>query len=224
LQYEAHYLHAKKESDIFTHALASLAGFGTLRSAEQLPIPIESLLGYSGLYARPIRSASALKSMLQHYFELRAEVEQFCGQWQDLADDVLTRLAGGDAGPGCNNTLGVSAIIGKSCWQAQSKFRIKLAPMNYDEFMTFVPGGRKLKTLQGFITFFAGTELDYEIEISLDKNQAHPARLSKVVGKEPLLGWNTPLGQTSYDESTPPINILVSKYTTSSDAGLPTAI
>ena len=224
LQFEHARITPQKESDHYTHAIASLAGLGTAGLADKLPVPAQALLGYSGLYARPIRSAAALKSMLQHYFDLDAQIEQFCGQWQDLPDDIIARIAGGEAGPGRNNQLGINALLGKSCWQVQSKFRITLAPMSYDSFMELAPGGKKLEALQGFIAFFAGIELDYEVCIQLHREDVQPARLTTEVGHEPLLGWNTPLGDTDTTLSLAPIDILVSKHTVPPDAGLPTAV
>ena len=223
LQFEKNRLHQNRNPDIFTDALASLSGISTPRMSEKLAIPEEAILGYSGLYARPIRSAAALKSMLSHYFELEAEIEQFCGQWQDLPTDFISRLAGGEAGPGINNQLGMNSLLGKSCWQVQSKFRIHLATMNYDSFMELVPGGKKLKALQNFISTFAGNELDYELCIKLEKENVQPTTLSTEVGKEPLLGWNTPLGQLPDSEADSAVNIVVSKHTIPPDAGLPTA-
>lgn len=216
------------DSDLFTTVLAALAGLASPHMEEQLPLPLSALLGYSGLYARPIRSAVALQSMLQDYFSLDAEIEQFCGQWQDLPDDFITRLAGGDAGSGCNNNLGQNALLGTRCWQVQSKFRIHLAVMDYPSFMQLAPGGKKLKALQSFIDFFASTELDYEICVKLEWQDARPTQLSTHVNSEPLLGWNTPLGQSPYgiaaDDKPEPIQIFVSKNTTPADAGLPMAI
>ncbi len=223
LQYESNRIHKQKKTDRYTHALASLAGLGTLLPGDKLPVSKEALLGYSGLIARPIRSATTLKSMLLDYFELDAEIEQFCGQWQDLPDDLVSRLAGGEAGLGCNNQLGFNTVIGKSCWQVQSKFRIRLEPMSYESFMELAPGGKKLKALQGFIAFFAGTELDYEICIKLQREYAQPTRLTLDVDAEPLLGWNTPLGEFSNDLQKEQIDIIVSKHTQPADAGLPTA-
>lgn len=223
LQYEHNRRHHQRKTDSYTHALASLAGLGTTGLTDRLPVPLEALLGYSGLYARPVRSAAALKGMLQHYFDLDAQIEQFCGQWQDLPDDILTRLAGGEAGQGCNNQLGVNTLLGRSCWQVQSKFRIKLAPMDYDSFMELAPGGKKLEALQGFIAFFSGSELDYEVCITLNRQEAQPVRLTNEVGAEPLLGWNTPLGQLQGEAALVPIDVLVSKHTIPPDAGLPTA-
>ncbi|MFT5691695.1 MAG: type VI secretion system protein ImpH [Oceanicoccus sp.] len=223
-QYERNRVHKEKKADIYTHILASLAGLGTLLPGDKLPVPKEALLGYSGLFARPIRSASALKGLLRDYFDLDSEIEQFCGQWQDLPDDLVSRLAGGDAGMGCNNQLGFNTVIGKSCWQIQSKFRIQLAPMSYKSFMELAPGGKKLKALQGVIAFFSGSELDYDISIKLQREYAQPTRLTLDVDAEPLLGWNTPLGNMSGGgREIEPIDILVSKHTLPADAGLPTA-
>ena len=224
LQYEQNRVGGDRKPDMFTQALSSLAGLGTPHLYKSWPIPEESLLGYSGLYARPVRSAAALKGMLQHYFDLDTEIEQFCGQWQDLPKDIVTQLAGGGAGQGCNNALGINTLLGKSCWQVQSKFRIVLAPMSYQSFMELAPGSKKLGALQDFIAFFAGNELDYEICIKLDWEEAEPVKLTNTIGEEPLLGWNTPLGKVTDPVLQTPIDIIVSKHTVPLATGLATAV
>lgn len=224
-QYENNRRQQRKGDDPFTHALACLSGLGSPHLAAQLSLDKEAILGYSGLYARPIRSAAALKGMLEHYFGLQTDIEQFCGQWQTLPEDIISHLPGEDFPDGQNNSLGVNALLGTSCWQVQSKFRIRLAPMDYSSFMELAPGSKKLLALQSFIDFFAGTELDYDICVQQQWQDAKPTRLDSSVGSEPLLGWNTPLG-TNPDatENNKPIEILVSKHTLPAGAGLAVAI
>ena len=224
-QYENSRRQQHKDDDPFTHALACLSGLGSPHLAAQLPLDKEAILGYSGLYARPIRSAAALKGMLEHYFGLQADIEQFCGQWQALPDDIVTHLPGEGFPDGQNNCLGANALLGTSCWQVQSKFRIRLAPMDYPSFMALAPGSKKLLALQSFIDFFTGTELDYEICVQLQWQDAKPTRLDNSVGSEPLLGWNTPLGRNpDAAKNKKPIEILVSKHTLPADAGLAVAV
>ncbi len=224
-QYENKRRQPGNKEDAFTHALACLSGLGSPQLERQLPLEKEAMLGYSGLYARPIRSAAALKGMLEQHFGLQAEIEQFCGQWQSLPDDVVTHLPGKEFPDGQNNSLGVNALLGTSCWQVQSKFRIRLAPLDYPSFMELAPGSKKLEALQGFIDFFAGSELDYEICVQLQWQDARATRLDSSVGSEPLLGWNTPLGNRPDEaENNKPIEILVSKHTLPADAGLAVAV
>ena len=65
---------------------------------------------------------------------------------------------------------------------------------------------------------------NYWRSIKLDRREVQAAQLSTEVGAEPLLGWNTPLGAPPNDADIAPTEILVSKHTLPSDAGLPTAV
>lgn len=222
LQYEQARRGQHRKEDLFSETLTALIGLGTPRITDKLEIPKSALLGYAGLYARNIRSAAALKAMLQDYFDLDTEIEQFCGQWQELPADIVTRLGGDGSGMPVNCELGVNTILGERCWQAQSKFRIRMAPVDYDSFMELAPGSKKMKALQSFVEYFSGSELDYEICIEFDWRDAQPAQLTKEVGQEPLLGWNTPLGMIEDASARDPIDIMVSKHTSPPDAGLAT--
>ena len=42
---------------------------------------------------------------------------------------------------GLNNEIGVNFILGERVWDVQSRFRVRLGPLKYDEFYRFMPIG-----------------------------------------------------------------------------------
>ena len=72
------------ERDRFSHHLLDLIGLGTVGLAEAADRAGRSLLFYSGLFALHARSATALRQILEDYFDVPVEVEQFVGAWYPL--------------------------------------------------------------------------------------------------------------------------------------------
>ncbi|MFC6634139.1 type VI secretion system baseplate subunit TssG [Microbulbifer taiwanensis] len=221
VNYERQHLRREREPDLFSHALASLAGMGTSEMRYRLPLPDEALLGMVGHLGRQQCSAAALASMIRQYFGLNVSIEQFQGQWDYLPEDVLCRLPGPDYPRGVNNCLGVNTVLGTQCFQAQNKFRVVVEPMAYEQFMTIAPGSDKLEALKSFIQFSAGVEMDFEIAVTLFTGQVAPAQLSEKPELQPLLGWNTHMGGEDRDDKR--VQIRMSADRMSPDEALPGA-
>lgn len=192
---------SKPQRDLFSDALLSLAGLGTSELNYRLPMADEALAGFSGSLSRSIRTADELKGMIQAYFDIEVEIEQFQGQWQELPVDIQTRLPGEQCPKGMNNQLGTNAVLGESCFQIQNKFSVVVAPMPYDSFMELAPGSKKLEALKSFVHFSVGSELDFDIEVTLLDVEVPPAQLTDTENYQPLLGWNSHLSHSSDEEN-----------------------
>lgn len=178
-------------NDLFTDALLSLAGLGSKELAHRLPIADDALAGFAGLLSRPICTADGLRGMIKQYFGIETRIQQFQGQWQALPDDVQSRLPGPMAPRGLNNILGRNTLLGASSYQIQNKFTVAIDELTYRQFMDIAPGSRKLEALKAFIHFSVGSELDFDIEVTLSDREVPPAQLSNQPDYQPLLGWNT---------------------------------
>lgn len=189
-----------KRNDLFTDALLSLAGLGSKELSYRLPIADEAIAGFSGLLSRPICTADGLQGMIKQYFGIHTVIKQFQGQWQELPDDVQTRLPGPTAPRGLNNILGSNALLGSRCYQIQNKFTVAIDELTYEQFMEMAPGSRKLETLKAFIHFSVGSELDFDIEVTLSDREVPPVQLCNRPDYQPLLGWNSHMSRPSQEE------------------------
>lgn len=187
----------KSDQDLFSNALAALVGLATPGVNNRMAVPDEAIIGFSGQLAGSTPSAPSLARMLQHYFELPVEVEQFIAQWQSLPQDIQSRLPN----QAQNNILGRNVILGRQCWELQSKFRIKINDINYEQFIGISPNSSKMAALKAFVRFVVGTEYDFDIEISIHPDQIPEVGLGAVAtiggkpvqGGELMLGWSTNL-------------------------------
>lgn len=151
-----------------------------------------ALVYYGGLLAHRPRSAVALEALLRDYFGLPVEVRQFQGQWLQLDPVNQTRLGDGDG----NNRLGYNALAGERVWDVQSKFRIRLGPLGYRQFRSFLPDhgpnpDRKAFFVLGhLVRYFVGPELDFDVQLLLRAGDVPDSPLPGQGEDGPALGWN----------------------------------
>jgi type VI secretion system protein ImpH len=205
------------EPDLFPFAVFSLIGLGTsglrgrLRVASRSPAPtarpekvlasIEDLVlvYYSGLLAQRHRNAVGLAALVGDYFNLPVRVVQFRGQWLRLLPVDCSRLGA----RGANNELGVNLVVGERVWDVQSKFRMRLGPLSYAQFLLFLPdrsaetGQAAFFLLVHLVRLYVGAELDFDVQLVLKGEEVPECRLSPARGKADSggsparLGWNT---------------------------------
>jgi len=192
LTYERNRLHhsLKKQHEPQTRALLSLIGLGTEGLQNRLHTKDESLLFYSGLFSQKVRTATGLKQILRSHFNIPVEIDQFIGQWQDLIDDVRTKLPDFNNPTGRNVCLGRSAMIGKKGWFAQGKIHIILGPLNKQQLQAFAPGTNSLKALNELVRMYVGMENDYDFIIRIKKSDI-PDKIQLGKKQPAIIGWNT---------------------------------
>ncbi len=201
----------RDDPDAFTNALFSYIGLGLPRLRHRLRVAVREeheeevrektlakiddlgLLHFAGFLAHRPRNVVSLQAMLQDFFGLPVEIRQFQGQWLYLDRTNQSRLGGDDA----NNSLGVNALAGERIWDIQSKFRVRLGPLNYARFCEFMPDRtpvaqrKALFLLNHLIRLYAGPELEFETQLILRRQDVPQCELSEGTGLGPRLGWNT---------------------------------
>lgn len=175
----------ERGNDAFTGYLFDLVGLGTKGLRGRMSLPDESLLPYAGLIAQKPHSCNALENILSDYFGTTAKMQQFCGQWLVLERSDYTRLGKQ------NSSLGESAIVGTRVWDQQSKFRVRLGPLDFKQFLAFLPNGSAYQPLKSIVKFMVGMELDFDVRLILQRKQVPSAILTTRAQRKPMLGWTT---------------------------------
>ncbi len=169
--------------DQFTGYLFDLIGMGTTGLRGRLSFKDQSLLFYGGLIAQRPHSATAIGAIVGDYFDVSSNVAQFVGEWLKLGDNV-TRLGS------ANSQLGLSTIAGNKVWSDQSKFSVRIGPMNLKKFTTFVPMGSAFKPLTEIVRLLVGLEFEFNIQLVLERDEVPFC----VLGSDqngPRLGWTS---------------------------------
>lgn len=176
------------DRDRFTHYLRDLIGLGTAGLEDCQALPDDSLLYYAGLLAQKPRSAMALRQILSDYFAVPVEIEQFAGAWYRL--DVDSQCQFEDLG-GISDELGRGAVVGDEVWTQESRVRIKLGPLPLVKYLDFLPSGSAFGPLRALTQFFSNGEIDFEVQLILQRKEVPPCELGADGDMAPRLGWVT---------------------------------
>lgn len=192
IEYERKKLNPPKTKTRNDHSqiLLSLIGLGTKNLNDRLYIHDESLFYYSGLLSQQVKTTSGLKQILRNYFKIPVEINEFVGQWQELIEDVRTRLPGKENPKGQNNCLGRSVMLGRKGWFAQGKINIILGPLTKEQLKIFSPGTKALKALNEIVQIYAGMEYSYDFIIKVKRSDI-PDKIQLSSKIQPVMGWNT---------------------------------
>lgn len=179
--------HERDQKDRMTQHLKDLVGLGAESLQGRLPIRDEGLLFYAGLLAPQQRSAAALQQLLGDYFGVAVEVEQFVGGWYPLAASGRCNLGEeGDA----SEQLGWGAVAGEEVWDPQARVRVRLGPLTRSQYDQFLPTGSAYEPLGTLTRFFAGDQLDFEVQLILARDEV-PGCVLGADAPSPPLGWCT---------------------------------
>jgi type VI secretion system protein ImpH len=179
------------EDELCSWCLYCLAGLGTAGLRGRMDVDDEAFLFYAGHFAHFPRSAVALECLLGDYFELPLRVEQACGQWLTLEGGDRSLLPGPEHRQGRYCRLGIDLIVGERVWDVQSKFRLRLGPVGYEQFRRLMPGGAGLRALCQLTQTYTGLELDYDVQVVLRAAEVPWCRLGGDGADGCRLGWNT---------------------------------
>lgn len=168
--------------------LLDLVGVGTPGLAKQLGLPPASLPFYVGLLAMPTRPAVALELMLEDYFGVPVDIEQFVGGWYSI--DETSQCALGDESS-ASSQLGVGAVAGDEIWDLQARARLKIGPLSRAQYDTFLPTGRAYHELRALTRFFTGEQVDIEVQLILARDDVPPVSLGAAPNEATPLGWCT---------------------------------
>jgi type VI secretion system protein ImpH len=130
-------------------------------------------LHYAGRFACPTRNREGLRGILAGFFGLPVDIKEFVGQWLELRDGDLCRL--GTINGNCR--LGRSITVGSRTWECQQKFRIVFGPLDFEQYQSLLPGRDSLNKLIALVRNYTGRELDWDVQLILDKRDVPPLQL-----------------------------------------------
>ena len=181
---------AGQDEDLFTYALYALLGLGTDGLRGRQTYDDEVTLYYAGHFSHQARCAVSLEIMLADYYELPVKVQQFYGQWLYLTEEYQTSLPTRANPLGLNCQLGTDVVVGERVWGVENKFRLRLGPLHYADFLRLLPTGDVLLSICQMTRLYAGPQYDFDVQPVLLAAEVPWCQLSES-GGGPRLGWNT---------------------------------
>ena len=151
------------------------------------------IIYYAGLFWQHDRSMHGLERMLSHFFRIPFKGQQMCGRWINLRPEDRTMLTVGKQ----HNALGQSSVIGQRIYDPQSRFALTAGPLDWDDFVDFLPIGDRFEALHKLTNFYTRSAYDYAIDVTV--------KPETLTDNRPALGDDTlRLGWTSWALSSEP--------------------
>jgi type VI secretion system protein ImpH len=176
------------ERDRATEHLLDLIGLGLSSHQDHMAVRDDVLLFYSGLLAPERRSAIGLEQLLEDYFQVPVEVEQFVGGWYPLSTETQTSV--GDE-TSASSQLGLGAVAGDEIWDQQARVRIRIGPLTREQYDQFLPTGSAYEPLRDLTRFYCDDQFDFEVQLVMAGDEVPGC----VVGADEEvalpLGWST---------------------------------
>jgi type VI secretion system protein ImpH len=183
-------------SDAISQVVRGFLGIGTPHLDESLDISPLRLFRYVGLLSQRPRSAAGLIGQLADFFEgIGFDIEQCVGRWVWIQPNDRNSLGVEKC------VLGQDFLLGERIFDRSGKFRVKVGPVGFDDYASFLPSGSAAAELSQIVRFYCDDPLEHDIEVTLRGEEVPETPL----GEPGLLGrlsWTTWLkSQPSEDKS-----------------------
>jgi type VI secretion system protein ImpH len=178
-QYRHYLRYEHSASDPISQAAAALFGLLPGRDDAASAERRTTLLPYAGLLSMDSRPASAISSVLTHYFEIPCQIEEFVPRWISLPEDARFTL-------GCDLQLGVETLLGETMQDVTGHFRIWCGPLPFDRYVQYLPNRPDHAKLRGLIDLLVREPLERDLGFVIEARTVPGWTLG-----EGELGWTT---------------------------------
>lgn len=176
----------QKQNDQFSRHLLALIGLRTSGLQNRQAISDHALLFYTGLLALQPRSATALQQILEDFFKVPVEIEQFIGAWYTVGQ---TDQCGFRDHASLSEELGAAVIVGDAVWDQQCRVRIKIGPLTAKRYLEFLPHGKAHEALCAITRFFGRGQVQFQAQLILKRDEVPQCELGREDADAPQLSW-----------------------------------
>jgi type VI secretion system protein ImpH len=161
----------ENDEDRYLAILLSLAGFRPTPPADN-KIADEVLASYAAQFRSRAVPASVIAGVLAEYFGVPVELEQLIGTWEQIpaAHQAQVGVA--------NDELAIGVLLGERIYRRDSRARLRIGPLQKDEFNDFLPEADAALALKQILCQFCGAGVAFEIRLVLKKDDVVGARLA----------------------------------------------
>ena len=134
---------------------------------DELGIPVFKWLRVSSILSHRVRSRSGLRLYLNEFFpHVGVRVHEFMPSRVRLGETPrLGRRAGKSA-----FRLSRYSVIGRTKRDLMGRLRIDLGPIDFDDYLGFVPGSRNLSLLRDLLEIYLNDGLEYDVRFVIRSN------------------------------------------------------
>lgn len=159
-------MYRKKGADPFSQRMFCSVGIDPRRDM-QTPLDRFLFLRYAPILASKSRSARGLEVVLRDLFgDIGVKIDQFIGHWTLIERPYRNKLGV------MNHQLGESLTIGRYVYDGTGRFKVVLGPMGYEDYLSFLPGGKNRPLLRGVVAVFTRGQQDVMLELHVRSEDA----------------------------------------------------
>jgi len=173
------------QDDKVSLRLLDFLGLGTEGLRGRAIIPDRTCIYYAGLLGRHIRTADSLRQILEDYFDVPVEINQFAGTWRVLPEENKTYLSGSGR---ISEQLGFGVVTGEEVWDQHGRIRVSLGPMNFKQYVEFLPGKLGYRDLAGWLQLYSDGAYETEVQLILKREDVPACELGGQGEVSPQLG------------------------------------
>ena len=151
------------DASIIRH-VGALIGIAERSTRERDALGDFPKLFFAGRLSRSVRDADGLEAWLALQFAVPVHVAQFQGHWMPLGRAERSRLMRDG-----QSAVGRGAVLGRSVWDVQHKFRIVIGPLRWKRFAGLLPDGRALEQLKALVRQYVGFEFAWDLQLILKR-------------------------------------------------------
>lgn len=157
-----HYL-ALNSQDQNRHSerILSFIGLGFDKSTEK-PAPVSKyrLMRISSILSCRVKNKTGLRLALQEFFpKYTFHIKEFIPKMVKLSG--LPSLGSNEKNP---VQLGQNSVLGRSILDYQSKIAIEVGPMDFEDYLKFLPNGYRANLMKEVIDLYINEGLEYDLE------------------------------------------------------------
>jgi type VI secretion system protein ImpH len=174
----------RPKEDRFALYVGALVGLSTPHMGDRDAMPDRFKRFFAGRLLVESRNAEGLRTLLQDFFRVPVRVVEFVAEWMRLPDEAHLRLGRSSQVA----ALGLTAVIGESVWGTQQRFRLRIGPLDGEQFKHFLTGGDALRQLVAAVKSYVGEEKAWDVQLVLRENEIPTTRLGQA-GRMGLTTW-----------------------------------
>lgn len=140
----------------------SFIGQGPQHKKDTTAINRFKLLQCSGVLCSRIRNKAGMHILCAEFFpQFKFKIKEFIPHMVKLAERPYL----GNQNKEKAFQLGGFSVVGESMLDCMSRIRVEIGPINFDDFLEFIPGGKFAGLLKKLLNLYINDGLEYDIKL-----------------------------------------------------------
>lgn len=184
IKYRYPYRYEPGGKDEFSAHALSFIGLRDPQVRRLTELPAVRLIKYLGLLAMRTRPPVGLRLVVSDYFGgVPVEVEELVLRWVRIPGESRNRLGA------ANCRLGIDVTLGEKVPDRAGKFRVRLGPLAFGDYLDYLPDQGRFATLCSLTRLWSQGRMEFDAELTV-RGPEVPALVLSSQGSA-RLGWTS---------------------------------